>query len=262
MPSMPSEISPEHNYYEILKSTAETSLANTAFVQPRPFTEADVASTRDFLVKAAKDANPKLMPNFWGTTMLAAVYARKLTEALPSIDFSPQEAESLNLIHDLGRLVSPDQYYRNDLLADRLQRRVGFRPEVTQNLPSINRILGMGTNPIKGIEDVSKPQRILHVADWLGKRGASGLVTVDEIVERSSKAMRKYNQDAVWPSVSAAMRALASGKEQSAEALFLHEVDWLEQSGVDLLKIRNEVEETANSVENQTWIAQAAAARL
>jgi hypothetical protein len=251
----------EHTYYESLRSTAASCLGDTAFVQCREFSDEDVLKTRSFLVVAAGHANPRLLPNFWDTTMLAAVYARSLTEELDPPDLTPAEAESLNLVHDVGRLVSPDQYYRNDILAERLIRRVGFRESVLEKLPSLTRLLGLSGKPVEGLDDMSVPQRILHVADWLGKRGAQGLVTVDEIVEQSNKAMVVYEQNAGWPSVSAAMRALASGKNSFGEDLFRSEVEWLEQCDIDFDEIRQRVEQVSGSEENQMWVAQAMAAQ-
>lgn len=252
----------EYASYLYVASAAGEQLKETAFVQDREFDQHDVDTTRLFLVDAAAHANPRLFPNFWDTTLLASLYARRITETLQPPDITPDEAEALNLIHDIGRIASPDQFYRNDLLADAITRKAGFREEPLEKIPSLRRILGFSKNPIQGSDEFTAPQRVLHVADWLGKRSASGLVTVDEILTASDGSFSNYRKNARWPSTRAGLDALESGKAELGKTLFTDNLDWLEAQGIDFDSLREEIKDEADSAQNQQWVAAAIAAQL
>lgn len=165
------------------------------------------------------------------------------------------ESEVLNLFHDAGRLVVPHHYYRNDRIARLFFRKTCFRPEVTEKLPPIERILGLSNPAVHSYEDLSPAQRINHIADNLGRFTSSGeLITVEEVMQLNSG--RRYVEP-LWPSERAALKNLnREGFEEWANRLVIDEVHWLQKKQhLDFTRIREHVWDEYTNSEHQQWLA-------
>lgn len=245
----------EHNIYEALVPMAEEGLKTTPFYEVRDWEQSDIATVEGFLVRASSVAHKNLHPNFWEVTQLAALYAEAIAKHVELPELNPAAASALNLMHDFGRLISPDQYYRNDLLFDRFAVRTGFRSEELNKLPSLKSIL---TKPIKdSLVSIHTPtKRVLHIADWLGKRNTDGqLVTIDEIIDRSQQALFEYGEKACWPTAKIGHLALKQGGLERGEQLFKQEVEWLTTNfAVDILELRDEVDAAAHTSQAKAWL--------
>lgn len=211
---------------------------------------------RNFLIETAPYAHPKLIPSYWETTLLASLYAKVLAEKLPSASLSPEAAEGLNLMHDFGRVMSPDQFYRNDLLMERFANRAGFHDGALDQLPSLKKIIGL-TSGVETYEDHTPAQRILHVADWLGKRNADGeLVKIEEVIDSSNYSFDRYRKLARWTSTLVGIDALKRG-QPLGERIFRDEVTWLHEQGVNLETVRHEVQALSETDANRVWLLDA-----
>lgn len=249
-------ISPQHYRYEAIAGVTESDLAATAFAKERDFTPRDVEVTRHYLVHAAKYADTAMWPNFWETTALAAIYAREIANELPEAGINSDEIEALGLIHDLGRLMAPGDYYRNDLLAERLAARAELRKDVLGQIHSVAKIVGMSQDSYHSIDDLPPITRVLMASDWLGKRNRDGdLVTPQEIIAAARASYNGYKGDAVWSSTYAGMQALLEGGgREMGEQLFADSVAWCESQGIDFATIRQKVEARLRSPTYQDWM--------
>ncbi len=254
----------EHDAYESLAAITQQDLAATPLYLEKTWGPTDVAAVKRFFIDAAPLANPKLMGNFWETEQLASLYARVLADKMGLPELNPDEAEALNLMHDFGRLMSPDQFYRNDILFERFTHRVGFRDGALDKLPSLKSILGMpGSQSLRSMHDVPPASRLLHVGDWLGKRNADGeLVTPDEIINTSNASFDRYRKIARWTSTFAGVDALDHGGLTTGNHLFVDEIDWLKAEGVDLAEVRQDVETLSQSPAAQAWLETVQAANI
>lgn len=230
---------------------AKKTLSNTALVREQPFSSTDVQQVRAFLIEVAPHTSGRLFPNYWEHILLASLYARKLAEKIPGVN--PYEAEVVGLFHDLGRLVAPHRYFRNDLIGGSIEKKAKLRTEVFQTTAPLDRILGM-RDPIHGLEDLTLGQKINHVADNFGRRNNEGkLISPDEILQVSSG--KRYTNP-VWPSERLALKCLnQTGKEDWANRLVYNEALFLKmQYEIDFDEIRSEVEKDFQQRKNQDWL--------
>lgn len=236
-------------------------LDGSPFMEEKEFSEEDVVRTRTSIMDCAKFAHPKVFPGFWEHLCLVSIYARRIASKAEIEDLDPIEAECLGLKHDLGKLVAPDRYYRADLLHGLMDREIGVRTQLSAKLPPIGRIIGRkpARTAIKGIEDMSFAQRVMDVADNLGKRNADGtLFSPEQMVTYVTCQPDRYKR-ATWPSVRFGLYKLEKdGKQDFATNLVLEEIKWLEEEfGIDFKALREEVLSEFNSKENQDWILRA-----
>jgi FMN phosphatase YigB (HAD superfamily) len=246
----------EVDYYNAISQIAPDFLAHTALYEERPWTPEDTERIRDFLVVSAPYSNPKLMPGFWEHTLLASIYAEILTDHVKPLDITQAEAEGLELLHDIGRIISPDQYYRNELLADLIFKKGNNKTSSElAKLPDNSQILGLRGKPVTDIHDHTPAQRITRVADWLGKFNTIGdLVTPEEIINSSNASFKRYREKEQWLTTKIGISAIEAGKGELGNQLFTDAVSWLRQSGVDLDKVRDEVRKKFDDPDLKKWL--------
>lgn len=237
--------------FEIISGLARHELESSALVAVRGFEAEDVNAVRNFLLKASPYVGNKLYPNYWEHILLTSIYARVFGEFIPSIN--PFEVESLGLLHDVGRLVVPHRYYRNDVIGKALERHAGIREDFSAGMEPLDSILGM-RDSIKGVKDLSLAQAVILVSDNLGRVNSTGqLIMLEDVLGLSSGS--RYT-DPVWPSERSALSLLNSeGKEAWANRLVYETALALfAQYGVHFDSLRVTVEAEFNKPENQRWI--------
>lgn len=226
-------------------------IQDTALVQDRPFDSSDVTQVRLFLTSAAPYTGKKLFPNYWEHILLTSVYAKILAERVGAID--PYQSEVVGLLHDVGRLVVPHRYGRNDAVGKVFLTRAHVRLGIVDSIAPLDRILGMQRS-IRGVEDLTLEQRINHIADNLGRRDANGvLLTVEGILQLSSG--RRYTNP-IWPSEKNALDYLnREGREEWANQLVCNEaLYFMIQNGVDFDEVKEAVDAEFNKADNQEWL--------
>lgn len=239
----------------IIEGLARKYLAETPLTQERPWEEKDIEKIKQFFLESAPHSHPKLYPSYWEHIILTGLYARNLAREMNIPGYDPLQAQVLGLIHDIGRLLVPHRYYRNDIAAGLLLKDIGIRPEVMAKEHPVARVLGRGTR-VKSIEDITEPQRVIDIADNLGRRTQEGvLFTADDIESYSSGQPERY-KNTVFPSETWAIHQLAeSGKQKLGEELIEAEINWMRESGVDVERIRAEVTASFNSPQNQDFLS-------
>ena len=248
-----------HRRGGLILEKARMFLRETPLVLERPWDRADIERIRAFFVEAAPFAHHEVFPDFWEHSLLAAIYARKLAESAEVGELDPSEAEALALCHDLGRLVVPSEYGLNDIVAELAAKRIGIKKDETGKEPPLARILGVFSPAIRGVFDLSVPQRLLQVADYLGrfKKGQEDkvLITTEDLPFLSSRGYR----DSAWAIARASLRALRQpGKEEWVNSLVVEDVRWLQKEfGIDFGKLRDEVLAEFNRDDNQRWLLSA-----
>lgn len=166
---------------------------------------------------------------------------------------SPEEAQCLALLHDLGRMVVPHRYLRTDLVGQRLIQRIGIREELWRKQPPVPSILGRG-KAVGSINDLSPAQRLMDVADNLGKRNQDGtLFNEEQMKDYNSNRTERYKEVA-WSSERFGISALETGKQKFAISLVKDEIEWFKNKGIDFKKLRQEVEDEFKKPENQEWL--------
>lgn len=233
---------------------AQAYLPETPLVQEREWEEKDIATIKKFLVDAAPYAHPKVYPNYWEHLSLSGIYGRIFSAQIPDADISPVEAEAIGLLHDLGRLIVPHRYYRNDIVENLIFKDLGIRNEFLSKTPPMARILGRASL-VKGIGDLSGAQRIIDVADNLGKRKPDGsFFGIEDITPYASGQSERY-KDVVFPSERWGIHQLDEGGRQLfANGLLQDEIEWMKDRGVDFDSARQSAQKMFGSRENQDWL--------
>lgn len=244
----------EYRAYKDIAPLAQELLWSTPLYSENVSWESEhVESIRTFLVTAAPLVNPKLRLDFWESTLAASLYAKHMAQDLPSASVNSNEAEGLNLLHDLGRYFAPDQYYRNDLMLDAFSRKVGFRKDEISKLPSIKQMLELDS-----FAQMPTLTRILLVSDWLGKKNSQGnLVYPHEIIERSDQSFKQYGYLAIWPSSISGVKLAISSPYRNEP--FEESLKLLSEHGLDIENVRRKVADDLDLPVNQEWLTAAKA---
>lgn len=242
--------------YNLIVHNAREHLGQTALVENRAWTQKDVEKARAFLVASAPFAHPKVNPGYWEHITLASLYAYKLAEHTDLQELNPYEAQTLLLLHDVGRLISPHRYLRNDLVAHRLMQKVGTHPKTLEKLEPMRGLLGLpGQNPVNALEDLTVSQRIIMIADNLGKKDKDGNLFDIKTMKSYDMAQPTRYTAGVWPSENAGKERLVAGRQRIATDLLLAQIDWIIQEySVDFNKLREEVAEEFNRPQNQKFL--------
>jgi FMN phosphatase YigB (HAD superfamily) len=235
-------------------------LVGTALVDSsKEWKQNDVDAVREMLISVAPFADPKIRPAFWRSTLLASIYQRKIAEKAQIDDLQPKEAESIGLIHDVGKLISP-RYFVAELVQDKWAADTGIRRDIMEKIHDVPGVLGVNAEPIFDLEETSVSQRIHDVADNLGKLNADGtLFDVNQLEEYATGQSKRYGGNALWPSEQQALLALTEdGKQSLSIHLTLAEIAFLQRTyGIDFYQLREEVMEEYQQPENQEWLARA-----
>ncbi|MBI4004541.1 HD domain-containing protein [Candidatus Roizmanbacteria bacterium] len=233
---------------------AKTEFKSTALCENRPWNEDDVQRVRQFFIRVAPHVHHKIRPSYWEHLLITSQYARKIAESIASTEADPNEAEALGLLHDIGKIITPDHYLRTDALGRLLAIKAGVRMEVFEKIAPLNRILGISALPVSTINDLSLPQIINHTSDNMGRKNSNGeLINVEDVLSLSS---RKSSTDSIWYSERDGLTTLSKpGFEQWANNLVLEEITSLKDKyHVDFGKIRSEVGHDVQKPENTQWL--------
>jgi FMN phosphatase YigB (HAD superfamily) len=246
--------------YERACDLAKKHLSETPLVQERQWNDDDLEKVQLFLLELASSSHHKLSYNYivhvLSTSIMAGLVVEELSksETTPSLD--PIEARALGLLHDLGALIGdPSIYLRKDLVQHRFFTKLGWRDDVLSKLPNIPGILGVLGQSVDALKHTSPLQRVLDAVDNLSKfkPNTQQLFSHHEIVRYMYEQPRRYS-DTGWPSQRRGLNALNIGRKDFSIQLFEEEVAWLEQQGVDLEAVRQQVQVEFQKPENAQFI--------
>lgn len=204
---------------------------------------------------------------------IAGITARKIAEALShKVEHAPHPCvlEAAGYLHDVGKLTGIFRYFLTDLIGDAMMSRMGVRPEIQSTLQPLESYIGpltletyrqTSTSIAKTVVHLhsdrilgalSLPQRILAIADAVGKRSrtkSGGLMTFDEMLgyHRETRRtpedhQRHINEQALWPAEIFAYDHMA-GFSEGWERIYSAIRSQLRSLGIELEDIRNRVED-------------------
>lgn len=245
--------------YNLIVSAARDCFRGTALTEEIPWTKGDVITTKEFLIKIAQYAHPKVFPNYFEHLIVTMAYAKKIAQQTGELD--PHEAQSLALLHDVGRLIAPHRYLRNDLVGDLILRKAGLRREFLQKFPPLLEILGVRGH-LESLDDMTKVQRITDLIDNMGKREATGeLRDIPSFIGYTSIQPALYSAEGkIWPSERRGLKALADapegeGKRNLANELLVSEIRWLWKTyGINFDRLRAAVNQELEKPEYQEFL--------
>lgn len=237
---------------------------HTALVEEKPWSQSDVETTRDYLIKIAPVTSSRIYPGpgFSQHLLLASIYHRKLAERIASPDISPHEAEVMGLLHDVGRIIDPD-YFANDKVTEILLRRLGAKEEFVDKFYPIGRILGRKPS-VEKLSDLTVPQRIDDVGDNMAKLKDGEMFTVQHMVaycESTAGGRYQYGPHD-RPTKRWGLKAMENGRAQIAAQIVLDEIGWMENEfGINFEQMGQEVYQEFLEPVNQEWIQRFESAR-
>lgn len=258
--------------YSRIKAIGKTIFANDENLAGREIAEEDVLRAREFLAQAAQVSNPPVRATYWDHVIIAPELGKRLAEQATEKGLieNPYEVEFDLYLHDMGRLVTPAAYFRNDLIGKRLLIEVGVSPEKVKQLSSLSKLLEVADqldfsqdqlrfeSPLNEeqaakvkeyFDSLTPAQRIVNLADNLGKRGNNGLFTLALFKDYLSSQEQRYDtQDSPWASIHWSLPR----RRQSAVLQWYtvsKTVTWLEENGIDLRNIMEDLKEYGPSFE-------------
>lgn len=231
--------------YARLKELGRELFAETSVVKEDVLTWEDVKVARNFLSTGTQETNPTVWSVYWEHVIIAPKLGRMLaTKAQEKgVGVDPNEVEFLLFLHDIGRLVLPGGYLRNDLIGDRLLHECGLPQEIISKLPSLVDLMSAAEKQTPAenyFRSLSPATRIINLADNMGKRDQDGLFSVPAFLKYLNTQEERYSQESPWPSTSWAIL-----RRKDATSLQYDTIErtnrWLTESGVDFEKVRKEL---------------------
>src|ERR1035437_10188075 len=123
--------------YNKLISLGKDILSKSDIVKSGTVSLKDVELAREFMAKGAKTTNPQVKASYWEHITIAPELGRRIALQMAKTDSSIglHEIEFLLFLHDIGRLITPSIYFRNDLLGDRVLLGTGIPKHIVGDLP-------------------------------------------------------------------------------------------------------------------------------
>lgn len=224
--------------------------------------------SRRFVAHAAFELQPKVWASFWEHVYLASLLGEEIVLQAQANNHLPQvnatTMAAVAYMHDVGRLVQSDGYFRNDLIMERLLKSI--------NNPPLQEIFDTYTIPMRKYLELKKilmgkdmheqnriisayftsltpEQRIFNVADNLGKRLQGRIFTLEDFEQYLITQETRYRgsvaeqQTITWPSIMYAQRyRRENGKNSPQLKVVQKTLHWLAEMGVDVGKIQTKLE--------------------
>lgn len=239
--------------YEVVKKIGKELFGQSDVVKSGKVNPKDIELAKEFLAKAVTSTNPDVLSLYFEHVMIAPELGKRIVERLIVNRYlsgvSWEGVEFLLWFHDLGRIIDPGGYLRNDIIDDNLLLEFGFSKNLLQNLPPVRTFLQVGAmldlnqKQIQGEENLNleqekialdyfnlltPTQKIILLADNFGKRDEKGLLfSLETFLRYLRTEKRRYQGDKNW----------AIDRMPGGEILNIYIVEktinWLETLGVD-----------------------------
>lgn len=244
--------------YETLKRLGKKVFAESNAVRTGLVSGEDVVLARKLLAQGAQETNPPVWATFWEHTFIAPEMGKRSAEKAQNhgVDIDPNEVEFHLWLHEIGRIVTPAAYFRNDLIDERLLSEFGLPKNILGKAFSIKSFFQTaeqlhltGAKPldqnqqeaaVNFFNSLAPTQRIINLADNLGKRDEKGLFDLASFLRYLRTQEVKYDQESPWPSV----KWVLPKRPASAilQAFVVEEtVKWLKNSGVNFEEIQEDL---------------------
>jgi len=251
------------NRYNQLKEIGKKIIPDK-FPQNNRFSEAEAKLGETILAKAIHDTNPPVWASYFEHIVIASKLGKEIAfSALQKgVAIDPYKVEFLLHLHDLGRIVTPGAYLRNDFIGDRLLFEMGVPKALLKDLPSTQKLMAVASTMDLDPEQLTfkkaltktqekiadeyfnsqtETQRIINLADNLGKRGPDALFNTEMFLKYLKSQEARYDQTSDWPSINWALPRRQAGAVLQADVIE-KTVRWLSKKGVDLNEIHQRLE--------------------
>lgn len=234
-------------------------------ITPKTISPEQVSLAKRFLTEGAKTVNPEVWASYWDHVILAPELGKRIAQRLAVTDskINPNEVEFLLWVHDIGRLVTPGAYFRNDLIGERLLREAGMSQGIIDELSSTGNLMAKADemelnedqlsfkesfNPDQAkfaqeyFDSLTPVQRIVNLADNLGKRQEDEIFDVEKFLSYLKSQEGRYDQESHFASIHWAIPRRRAGAVLQAYTVE-KTVAWLKDSGVNVSEVLDELKD-------------------
>lgn len=210
----------------------------------------DIALTREFIANAITQTCPPVLASYFEHLMIAPELAKRLSQSIDGFDTNT--AEFLTWLHDIGRLVMPDQYLRNDFIAERLFKAWDIPDSIRGELLSTGVLLAKA-DEMELVKDnklavdqffdkLTPMQRIINLADNFGKRDRKGIFHFQAYLDYLHTQNERYINEPDFSSIKWAQKRRHKS-EKLQEQIIIKTLQWLRGFGVDVSGILSEMKD-------------------
>ncbi|MBI4009299.1 phosphoglycerate mutase family protein [Candidatus Roizmanbacteria bacterium] len=185
--------------YEVLKKLGKELFSQSDVVRRINVTSKDIEIAKQFLAKAITATNPEVLSLYFEHVIIAPELGRRIVQKLGDRSYELgvkwEEIEFLLWLHEIGRLVDPAGYLRNDLIEEQLLKDFGIPTRLIDQLPPIKtmikvaKMLNLSETQSKGEAELTVEQqkiasdyfnlltpieRLVFFADNFGKLDQNG----------------------------------------------------------------------------------------
>ena len=249
--------------YERLKTLGREYFAAAHIVKGESIGDNGVALVRRFVSRAITETKPEVWASYFDHIIIAPELGKRIATAAQAKDKNIDVAliEFLLWLHDIGRLVTPSAYFRNDLIDYRLLKEFGIPESIISQLPSLENLLETAREmtlspdqitfkePLnesqkiiaqKYFDSQSAVQKIINLADNLGKRSAKGLFDLKDFLEYLKTQEDRYEPLSQWPTVNWAIERRQQGAVLQAFVIKATHA-WLKELHISVDQILDEM---------------------
>lgn len=247
--------------YEAIKNLGKQIFTKSNVVQTGEITQADIEIAKQFLAKAITATNPEVFSLFFEHIFIAPELGSRIAKEIGSRvkGIEVREIEFLLWLHDVGRLVDPGGFLRNDIICDNLLTSFGLPKSLIQKLPNVRtflqvgRMLELSEKQIEGKENLTADQekiiadyfvlltptqKIVFMADNFGKRDENAsLFNLERFLHYVRTQEKRYGNDERW-----ILERRSAGAILTI-SIVKKTIDWFEEIGIDFKQVLNDLKD-------------------
>ncbi len=154
--------------YKVLKKLGKELFAQSDVAKVGNVSSDDIEIAKEFLKRAITATNPGVLSLYFEHIIIAPELGKRIVDALGDKSYElgvrREEVEFLLWLHEIGRLVDPAEYLRNDLIEEHLLKDFGIPEELINQMPPIETMLkvvqmmNLQENQIQGQEKLNSEQ--------------------------------------------------------------------------------------------------------
>ncbi|OGK12093.1 hypothetical protein A3C98_04080 [Candidatus Roizmanbacteria bacterium RIFCSPHIGHO2_02_FULL_37_15] len=167
--------------YLLIKILGKQMFSRSNAVRTGKVTQSDIEIVKRLLIKAITTTNPEVFASYFVHVMIAPELGRRIADKLKDksneLDVRRDEIEFLLWLHEIGRLVDPQAYLKDELIDIKLLTEFGIAKPIIEMLLPIDKFIKAATNRKSTdslFESLTPSQRIVNLADNFGKRDEKG----------------------------------------------------------------------------------------
>ncbi|MBI2641641.1 hypothetical protein HYW87_03550, partial [Candidatus Roizmanbacteria bacterium] len=240
--------------YVALRDLGKRKFSGSHVLQTKEdINEDDIEKAKEVVTGGITATNPPVWASWFEHVFISAELARRLD---PKVEF-------YLWLHELGRLVTPSAYFRNDLINRRFLLEFGILERTLDEFFPIQNFLRLAgdlnlskeqtnweedlrddqkANALVFFDTLTDTQRIINLADNLGKRNKNGMFNTQGFFQYLQSQEQRYEGESQWKSENWSIPR-RPGSAVLQAFIIEKTLEWLQKKVVDIEKVLRDLDD-------------------